>query len=238
MLENKLRDTYDSLRRRSAYEPNVVADDGSKIKGSHVSKRSVSGSTPISLVVDGTTNHRKDQSRELTILENGMIVETVDVRKEEKERRREERRERSRARKSSRGSGGAEVTSMYSSHSPLPHQTDFYSATPNGSGVLRADRPMSLSQASTRAMSASMPLTPPACSPGFGSIRPPNARVHSQISLVDSQSISSTSMAGRRSRFFAFRNWSEAWKSRESFAPSAVMSVSGSMMDMQCVFLL
>ena len=174
-----------------------------------------------------------------------MIVETVDVRKEEKERRREERRERSRARKSSRGSGGgggggADVMSMYSVHSPLPHQTDFYSgaASNNGSGILRADRPMSLSQASTRAMSTPLPLTPPAGSPGFGPTRPPNARVHSQVSLVDSQSISSASLAGRRSRFFAFRNWSEAWKSRESFAPSAVMSVSGSMMDMQCVQIL
>ncbi|THH07989.1 hypothetical protein EW145_g3017 [Phellinidium pouzarii] len=243
LLESKLRDTYDNLRR-STYEfaPGGLSGDegGVRPKPSHTSKRSVSGPTPISLgpiIVDGVTHIRhQSQSREVTLLENGMIVEHVDVRKEEKERRREEKRERererSRARKSSRGSGRAEVMSMYSAHSPLPHQTDsgFYTAASNGSGMLRGERPMSLSQASTRALSAQIPLTG---SPGFGPARPPNARVHSQISLVDSQSISSTSFsANRRSRFFSFKNWSEAWKSRESFAPSAVISLSGSMMDM------
>ncbi|KAL5484864.1 hypothetical protein ACEPAI_7506 [Sanghuangporus weigelae] len=252
LLESKLKDTYDHLRR-STYDVSngtaMVDENGLRLKASlHGQKRSVSGPTPISLgpiVVDGNhhNRHHQSQSREVTLLENGMIVEQVDVRKEERERRREEKRERSRARKSSRGSGGdrnGEVMSMYSAHSPLPYQTDsgFYTAASNGSGPMLArerDRPMSASQSSTRAMSVlttPQPLTPP---PGSapGSVRPPNTRVHSQISLVDSQSISSASMsANRRSKFFAFRNWSEAWKSRDSFAPSGVMSLSGSMMDM------
>ncbi|KAI5117106.1 hypothetical protein M0805_008225 [Coniferiporia weirii] len=243
LLESKLKDTYDNLRR-STYDatPSGITGDesGMRLKASHASRRSASGPNPIpigQIVVDGAAHNRQSQGREVTLLENGMIVEHVDVRKEEKERRREEKRERererSRARKSSRGSGGAEVVSMYSTHSPLPHQTDsgFYTSASNGSGALRNERPMSLSQASTRAMGTPLPLTPG--SPGFGPVRPPNARVHSQVSLVDSQSISSASFsANRRSRFFAFKNWSEAWKSRESFAPSAVMSLSGSMMDM------
>lgn len=253
LLESKLKDTYDSLRRTNN-DPSggnaAVDENGVRLKPSHGQKRSVSGPSPLplgSIVVDGAVPHTRhgSQGREVTLLENGMIVEQVDVRKEERERRREEKRERererSRARKSSRGSGGdrnGEVMSMYSAPSPLP-DSGFYTATTNGSGpVLTRDRerPMSLSQSSTRAMSvltASQPLTPP---PGSapGSVRPPNTRVHSQISLVDSQSISSASMGGnRRSKFFAFRNWSEAWKSRDSFAPSGVMSLSASMMDMQ-----
>ena len=254
LLESKLKDTYDSLRR-TTHDPSngntAVDENGVRLKPSHGQKRSVSGPSPLplgSIVVDGAVPHSRhgSQGREVTLLENGMIVEQVDVRKEERERRREEKRERererSRARKSSRGSGGdrnGEVMSMYSAPSPLP-DSGFYTAASNGSGPMLArdrERPMSLSQSSTRAMSvltASQPLTPP---PGSapGSVRPPNTRVHSQISLVDSQSISSGSMtaANRRSKFFAFRNWSEAWKSRDSFAPSGVMSLSSSMMDMQ-----
>ncbi|KAH8119587.1 hypothetical protein DFH11DRAFT_1723091 [Phellopilus nigrolimitatus] len=257
LLESKLRDTYDSLRR-STYDatPSTLAgDDGiARLKASHASRRSISGPAPLSLGplnIEGAPQHvrHQNQSREVTLLENGMIVEHVDVRKEEKERRREERRERererSRARKSSRGSGGngAEAMSMYSAHSPLPHQTDsgFYTAASSGIGsgtvgVLprEHDRPKSASQTSMRPMSVlttPTPLTPPGS--GLSSARPPSGRVQSQVSLLDSQSLSSASMsANRRSRFFAFRNWSEAWKSRESFAPSAVMSTSGSMMDM------
>ena len=249
LLETKLKDTYDNLRRSTHELP-------SGMTSSHNQKRSVSGPAPLGpIVVDGASGHSRHQSqgREVTLLENGMIVEHVDVRKEEKERRREEKRERererSRARKSSRssgnnGNGAAEVMSMYSAHSPLPNHVDsgFYSAASNGSMAMLAreqrDRPMSLSQSSTRAMSVTPgPLTPPPGSAGMSismSARPSTTRLHSQVSLVDSQSISSASLgANRRSRFFAFRNWSEAWKSRESFAPSAVMSMNGSMMDMQ-----
>lgn len=281
VLENKLRNTYDNLRR-STYDLNGAAASGQVVdetgilsngrkKGKNGSpRRSTSGPAPATsgvgalplgaAIVDGPgtpaqsqhgRHQSKSQSRDVTLLENGMIVEHVDVRKEEKERRREEKRERererqqererSRARKSSRSSG-ADVLSMYSTNggtvSPLPqtNATDsgFYSDSRD-----RGDRPISrysVSQSSTRAMSVltspPVPLTPPA-SQGQGQHRPPNARMHSQISLADTRSVSSASM-NRRSRFFAFKNWSEAWKSRESFAPTAV-SMNGSMMDMQCV---
>ncbi|KAI5115065.1 hypothetical protein M0805_004478 [Coniferiporia weirii] len=183
-----------------------------RLKASHASRRSASGPNPIpigQIVVDGVAHNRQSQGREVTLLKNGMIVEHVDVRKEEKERRREEKRkrdcERGRVRRSSRGSGDG--------------QWFLNTSASNGSGVLCNERPMSLSQASIRTMSAPLPLTPGSF--GFGPVHPPNARMHLQVSLVDSQSISSASFsANRRSLFFAFKNWSEAWKSRESFAPS------------------
>ena len=231
----------------------AVDETGMRLKPSSSSRRSVSGPAPISIgpiVVDTTSHHARNASnnRDITLLENGMVVEQIDVRKEERERRREEKRERSRNRKTSRGSGGdrnGEVVSMYSAHSPVPYQTDsgFYTSASNGSAAMlaRENRPMSVSGSSMRAMSmltANQPLTPPPGSASYaGSTRQPNTRVQSQVSLLDSQSISSASLnANRRSRFFAFRNWSEAWKSRESFAPSGVLSMNGSMMDMQYVF--
>ena len=138
---------------------------------------------------------------------------------------------------------------MYSPAGAPPYQTDsgFYTSASNGSAAMlaRESRPMSVSGSSMRAMSMltasqlQQPLTPPPGSASYaGSTRQPNTRVQSQVSLLDSQSISSASLsANRRSRFFAFRNWSEAWKSRESFAPSGVLSINGSMMDMQYVSL-
>lgn len=289
-MDNRVRDTYDHIRRSTFDVASNAAGMGSqtlvdeagvigtprKKKPSHSPRRSASGpvisptgggALPLgSVVVDGpgaqhVRHQSKSHSREVTLLENGMIVEHVDVKREEKERRREEKRERerSRARKNSRSSG-ADVLSTYSIHG-VPGTPGAQSPIPQADGTFYAqgERPMSrYSQASTRAMSvltnpglgstgtgsappSAMPLTPPPSQGqgmGQGYARPPNARMPSQVSLADTQSISSASLSNRRSRFFAFKNWSEAWKSRESFAPSAVMSVSGSMMDMQCVFLI
>ena len=173
-LESKLRNTYDTLRRSTydlngaASSGQLVDEAGvlasGKKKGKNNSpRRSTSGQVPVpvtigtlpisSTIVDGAgtpaqsqhgRHQSKSHSREITLLENGMIVEHVDVRREEKERRREEKRERerekqqererSRARKGSRSSG-ADVLSMYSTNggavSPLPqaNATDsgFYS---------------------------------------------------------------------------------------------------------------
>jgi hypothetical protein len=62
---------------------------------------------PLSPTSHSTSNHHahtRSRSREITLLENGMIVEHVDVRKEEKEARERRRREDKRAQKTSRSS--------------------------------------------------------------------------------------------------------------------------------------
>lgn len=112
----------------------------------------------------GAAAHMASHSREVTLMENGMIVEHVDVRKEEREererRRREDKRERSRARKSSRGS-------MYSVRSLAAPTTD------NG----LAPRPIT-----TRPTSSMTTYE-----------RPAFPRAYSQASFSDVHSLGSTS---------------------------------------------
>lgn len=148
-----------------------------------------------------------------------MIVEHVDLRKEEREererKRKEEKRERSRARKSSRSSrSAADVASVYSvplaSPSPLPQVDSGFFSNPRDSRYSQSFSPR-----------PSSVLT-------GGAERPQTLlRAQSQASFSDMQSLGSASP--RRSRFFGFKNLSAAWQSRDSVAPS------GSMMDMQCV---
>ncbi len=151
-----------------------------------------------------------------------MIVEHVDLRKEEREererKRKEEKRERSRARKSSRSSrSAADVASVYSvplaSPSPLPQVDSGFFSNPRDSRYSQSFSPR-----------PSSVLT-------GGAERPQTLlRAQSQASFSDMQSLGSASP--RRSRFFGFKNLSAAWQSRDSVAPS------GSMMDMQCVVFL
>ncbi len=207
-----MRDTYSQLRR-SAYELGSSAqpiDDtgGVRIKPPH------SPAVPSHL----GTGH----GREVTLLENGMIVEHVDVRKEEREererKRKEEKRERSRARKSSRSSrSGADVMSVYSMQTPPAQPTDsgFFSGQPSGQ---TGQRPDSRYSQSMSARPSSILTT--------GGERPPMLRAQSQASFSDMQSLGEAS-SPRRSRFFGFKNLSASWRSQESFAPS------GSMIDMQ-----
>ncbi|OBZ68020.1 hypothetical protein A0H81_11996 [Grifola frondosa] len=195
---------------RSAYELGSSAqptDDtgGLRIKSPRVSSMPVAG----------------PHARELTLLENGMIVEHVDVRREEKEererKRKEEKREKrdmSRARKSSRSSrsAAADVLSVYSMplQSPLP-QTDsgFFSGIRGGDS--RYSQSFSPRPSSVLTTAGERPQT--------------LLRAYSQASFSDLQSVGSTS-SPRRSRFFGFKNLSSGWRSHDSFAPS------GSMVDM------
>ena len=209
MLDDKMRDTYSQLRR-SAYElgssAQPIDDTGAlRIKPPH------SPAVPSHL--------GNSHSREVTLLENGMIVEHVDVRREEREERerkkKEEKREKSRARKSSRSSrSGADVMSVYSMQTPPPHPTDsgFFS------GQGQQQRPDSRYSQSMSARPSSILTT--------GGERPPMLRAQSQASFSDMQSLGEAS-SPRRSRFFGFKNLSASWRSQESFAPS------GSMIDMQ-----
>ncbi|KAI0683315.1 hypothetical protein BC835DRAFT_757612 [Cytidiella melzeri] len=195
MIDDRMRDAYAQLRR-SAYELGSAAQPVDEAMGVRIkAPRSIS----TSLV---------PTSREVTLLESGMIVEHVDVKKEEKERRREERRERSRVRKSSRSSRGADVMSVYSLNTPMHTDSGFFS------GIRSESRySQSIAQRPTSLMTG-------------GNERPQTMlRAQSQASFSDLQSIGSTT-SPRRSRFFGFKNLSTGFRSQDSLA------ASGSMIDM------
>ena len=204
-LDDKMRDAYSQLRR-SAYELGSAAQPTDDTGGVRI-KAPRSVSTPNALI---------STSREVTLLENGMIVEHVDVRKEEKEereRRRREERERSRVRKTSRGSRG-DAMSVYSVQTPLPTDSGFFSGVRNDS---RYSQSISQRPSSILTGGNERPLT--------------LLRAQSQASFSDMQSIGSGT-SPRRSRFFGLRNLSPSgWRSQGGFAPS------GSMIDMQYVSL-
>ncbi|KAH8990583.1 hypothetical protein EDB92DRAFT_1798874 [Lactarius akahatsu] len=192
-LEDRMRDAYSQLRR-SAYELGVTTssdDRGVRIKTTR--------SSMIPLPTQ-TTGH----GREVTVLENGMIVEHVDVRKEEREERQQRRLEekRARARKSSRGSA-IDVASMYSTMSPLSYTDSGLPLLPSRSST---SRPMSV-------------LTAPMDTRGLQS----NASVEA-LSMI-----SAGTSPNRRTRFFGTRNLSPGLRSSDSLAPSGF---SGSMVDM------
>ncbi|KAL0072358.1 hypothetical protein AAF712_000121 [Marasmius tenuissimus] len=197
-LDSRMRDAYSQLRR-SAYDTGSSAapDDTGGIRIRPPSSPKSPAFTP----------HERTHSRDITLLENGMIVEHVDVRKEEREARNRQRREDRRARKSSRSSA-IDATSLVSTQS-LVLQT---SQTDNGIGLSPYSR---LSQASSVARPMSV----------FAD-RPDIPRAYSQASFSDMHSLGSPSP--RRSRFFGnLRN--SGWLSQDSLAPSGM---SGSMVDM------
>ncbi|KIY61195.1 hypothetical protein CYLTODRAFT_495367 [Cylindrobasidium torrendii FP15055 ss-10] len=191
-LDNRMRDAYSALRR-SAYDTGAAPAPTDDTGGVRIRPpRSTSG-----------PKHDRDQSRDVTLLENGMIVEHVDVRREEREARERRRKEERRARKSSRSSV-VDMTSVMSTPS-LPTHPD--------SGVgLRPYSTYSLNNSPGRPMSV---LTVP----------PDMPRAQSQASFSEVHSLGSGSP--RMSRFFGFSNFN---MSRDSLAPSAM--ISGSMMDM------
>lgn len=201
-LDDKMRDAYSELRR-SAYDLGTSAsalDDGG------VKIRSPSGGA----FGDETRHHK----RETTLLENGMIVERVDVRKVEARMRKEERR----ARKASRDSATdnrereRDATSLYS----------FQAA--EGAASLRApyDSSMSIGMPTSRSV-RSMYTTP------SSSWQPPvSDRPMSMAPGLASQTSLDSSASPRR-RFFGMKQWSGYFGSNASLVPS------GSMVDMQYV---
>lgn len=197
-LDNRMRDTYSQLRR-SAYDTGTSPSPADDSGGVRI-KPPVSPSSP---------NHPRSHSREVTLLENGMIVEHVDVRKEEKEARERRRKEEKRARKSSRSSV-IDVNSIISAQSFNPN-------TDSGVGLLPYSR---YSQAGSGRPTSVLtaPLDNPRELP----------RAYSQASFSDIHSLGSASP--RRTRFFGMKNLSAGWRSQDSLAPSGI---SGSMMDMQ-----
>jgi len=103
-LDSRMRDTYSQLRQ-STYDLGATSADeagGLRIKPS-----------------PRHNTHSRSQSRDVTLLENGLIVEHVDVRKEERELKNRRRKEERRVRKSSRSSA-LDVGSIISANSYGP----------------------------------------------------------------------------------------------------------------------
>ncbi|KAL1748678.1 hypothetical protein HDZ31DRAFT_60127 [Schizophyllum fasciatum] len=140
MLDSRVRDTYSQLRR-SAYDIGVSPAPAGESNGVRIKPPRSPSQPPF--------GHTKTHSRDVTLLENGMIVEHVDVRREEREARDRRRREERRARKTSRGSAidvmsidpGLRPSSHYSLGSPRPMSVV---TTP----LDRPDLPRAMSQAS------------------------------------------------------------------------------------------
>lgn len=208
-----MRDTYSHIRR-SVHETGashsnpgaITLDETGRIR---------------SATLQSSHQRVRSNSRDVTVLENGLIVEHVNVRKEEKEererRKREERRERSRVRNSSRGSG-QDISSVYGAL----HPSQLPPGTSGGTPVeLRASR---YSQSSLRPTSI--------MSSNVGEKSPITPRVYSTTSFSDLHSIPGSASPNRKTRFFGnLRTLSPAgWRSRDSLAASGI---SGSMVDMQ-----
>ncbi|KIY44503.1 hypothetical protein FISHEDRAFT_77425 [Fistulina hepatica ATCC 64428] len=181
-LDSKMRDRYSQLRR-SAYD----------LKDSHITDEAggVRIRPPRSL---SSPSHMKSHSRDVTLLENGMIVEHVDVKREEREARERRKREEKRARKLSRGSV-MDVTSIASTQSYGGPLTEY---------GLRASH---YSQAGSPRPTST--LTAPA------------DRAMSQASFSDVHSLGTPS--SRMSRYFGLKNISSSGiRSRDSLAPSGM----------------
>jgi len=200
-LDSRMRDAYSQLRR-SAYDTGNSSSPTDDLGGVRI-KPPLSPGSP-------THSHARSQSREITLLENGMIVEHVDVRKEEREARERKKREEKRARKSSRSSA-MDVTSIISAQS-------VGQLTENGL------KPYSRYSHSSSARPTSV-LTAP--------YDRPDVRAYSQASFSDVHSLGSSSP--RRTRFFGMKNLSAGWRSQDSLAQSGM---SGSMVDMQYAHLI
>jgi hypothetical protein len=160
--------------------------------------------------------------RDVTLLENGLIVEHVDVRREERARRREEKRARGRSRKSSRGSM-ADVASVYS----LGASAAYYADGSGGGGGAPAAR-----SPSSRPMSVlTAPIMGESMSMSSQSMLGPGGLLPASRSTMSVEA-----PHNRRTRFFGMRNLSQGFRSSDSLA--AHSGFSGSMVDMQCVCIL
>lgn len=204
-LDNKMRDAYSELRR-SAYD---LGANSSALDDRGIRIRSPSG-----VGDDLRITHKRDT----TLLENGMIVERVDMRKEEARIRKEERR----VRKVSRDSLSVvenrdrerDAASLYSSYvgegAASMRSIPFYDGTKSsGVGTNRSVRSMYTTP--SLSWQPPVPNRPMSMAPGLAS----------QTSL--------DSAASPRRRFLGLRQLSGY------FGSSTTLGQSGSMIDMQYV---
>ena len=109
-LYSRMQDAYSQLRR-SAHNTGSGLSPADDLGGIRI-KPSLSPTSP--------TNHHahiRSRLREITLLENGMVVKHVDVRKEEREARERRRREEKQSRKTFRSSVMDASTSILSAQS-------------------------------------------------------------------------------------------------------------------------
>ena len=213
-MDARVRDTYTQLVRRSVYDLGTTqlgSDDGAsgiRIQPPPRSSGVWDYSTP-----KEDLKHRRD----VTLLENGMIKERVDVKREEREEEKRRRKEERRTRKQS----GTEASFLNSpsQYFTSPVMPSSYDPDPNYAATVTGASPRHLLPQQHPSMS----------SPSLGS---PNPRPFSMVmssSMSRAVNQSQVSVDARSTRFFGVKNWTTAWGSGTSVAPS------GSVMDMQYV---
>ena len=214
-VDAKVRDTYTQLVRRSVY------DLGNTQLGSDDSMGGIRIQPPRSSGVWDHSSPKEDlkHRRDVTLLENGMIKERVDVKREEREEEKRRRREEKRTGKAS-GTEGSFLNSP-SQYFPSPTVTSPYDS-PFADYTHAAQHPPPQQH--------QQPY-PSMSSPSLAS---PSQRPFSMVTTVSPMSRavnqSTISVDARSTRFFGIRNWANAWGSATSVAQS------GSVMDMQYVY--
>ena len=218
-MDAKVRDTYTQLVRRSVY------DLGTTQLGVEDSMGGIRILPPRSSGVwdNGSPKEDLKHKRDVTLLENGMIKERTDVKREE----REEEKRRRKGEKRGRQASGPEA-SFFNSPSQqfaspvVPPTYDPSYADPYHPAAGTGASPQHPPQ-------HQQPLYPSMSSPSlpFLSPRPLSMVMSGSMSRTINQS--QVSVDARSTRFFGIKNWTNAWGSGTSVAPS------GSVMDMQYV---
>jgi hypothetical protein len=180
-----MRHTFSSLRR-SAYEisSSFTSEEGVRIRQPSPIRSSFAEDAELGV----------NAKKEAVLLENGMIMEKLDLKKEEQARRKRAARSRQRA----------------------DSRTSARELVPSAASV----RSMSSYTRPTSVATSSMPNRSSHILPS----------VYSRRSQSSTEAAISMDRGSKSPRFFNFRHWSDA-ASRSSVA------LSGSMMDMQCVFI-
>lgn len=188
-LEAQMKDTYSQLRQ-SAYDVGTVGLANEDLASG------VRIQPPRSSMYDGLPSTRKEDykhKRDMTLLENGMIMERVDVKREEKERKREEKK----ARK-------------------MSQITDTSSIAPGGYGPPMTPKSSRMDLESNGDFESPFPNM---SSPSLQTSRPKSAPLGAPLTKYSSHA----SMDGKSARFLGSRHWQTAWNSGVSVAPSGSM---------------
>lgn len=186
LVDARMRDTYSQLRQ-SAYIDEDIAS-GVPIQPP---RSSMYGGLPSS----GKEDYK--HKRDMTLLENGMIMERVDVKREEKEREKERKKEEKKMRK-------------------MSQMTDISSITPGTYGPPMTPTPSGMDLESNGGFEMTYPNM---SSPSLQTSRPKSAPLGAPLGKYGSPA----SVDGRGARFLGSRHWQAPWSSGASMAPSGSM---------------
>jgi hypothetical protein len=221
-----MRDTYSQLRQ-SAYEVGAITigaggnDDSLGVNGVRIKPPPAHGRS---------WDDEEATKREMTLLENGLVMERVDVKRERSRKKKEEKRRSRKMSRASATSGGGDIDAASIYSAPGANTTPYGQATIFNSPVSML--PSSPSQPSLLpSASASTPSSRRLSSPltggtGTSPTRPGMVHRNSQHGSVESKG---------RARFFAHKYWSGNYGVGGNGSEVSFVN-SGSMMDMQCVF--